>query len=318
MPVLSSALLAIGNTPVIELQRIVPDGSARVLVKWEGINPTGSYKDRMALAMIEGAERRGDLQPGSGTTVIEFTGGSTGSSLAFVCAAKGYRFRVVSSDAFSREKLATMAAFGAEVSIVPSHGKGISAELMGAMRSKVKEMVASGGVFWTNQFHNQDAFVGYEGIGNELLEQVDGKIDVFCGAIGTAGMLMGVSRAFQDAGADPRIVMLEPASSPFITQGISGSHHIEGVGIGFRPPMLNDDLYHEARTVDEALARETARRLAREEGIFTGISGGMNVAAALEIAREHGPGHTVATVACDTGLKYLAGNLFETDTLAAA
>lgn len=246
MSVLSSTLGAIGNTPVIELRRMVPEGSARVLVKWEGSNPTGSHKDRMVLSMIEGAEGRGELQPGSGSTVVEFTGGSTGSSLAFVCAAKGYRFRVVSSDAFSREKLATMAAFG------------------------------------------------------------------------TAGMLMGVSSAFQKAGQSPRIVLLEPAASPIVTQGISGAHKIEGVGVGFRPPMLNDDLYDEARTVDEPLARETARRLAREEGIFTGISGGMNVAAALELAREFGPAHTIATVACDTGLKYLAGDLFSPETLATA
>lgn len=315
MPVLSTALLAIGNTPVIELRRIVPENSARVLVKWEGSNPTGSYKDRMALAMIEGAERLGKLQPSSGATVVEFTGGSTGSSLAFVCAAKGYRFRVVSSDAFSREKLATMAAFGAEVIVIPSNGQGISAELMGSMRSKVEEMVAAGGVFWTNQFFNEDSLTGYEGIGNELLAQVDGAVDVFCGGIGTAGMLMGVSRAFHAAGADPRIVLLEPATSPVISQGISGSHHIEGVGVGFRPPLLDDERFDEARTVDEALARETARRLAREEGIFTGVSGGMNVAAALELARELGPGHTVATVACDTGLKYLAGDLFQKDAV---
>jgi cysteine synthase A len=308
MVVLSSALFAIGNTPVIELRRMVPPHSARVLVKWEGSNPTGSYKDRMALAMIEGAEQRGELQPGA--TVVEFTGGSTGSSLAFVCAVKGYPFRVVSSDAFAQEKLATMAAFGAEVIVIPAAGQGISAELMGRMRATVEGLVAQGGVFWTRQFTNVDSLRGYAGIGRELLEQVEGSIDAFCGGIGTAGMLMGVAGAFRAAGASPRMVLLEPASSPIISRGISGAHHVEGVGVGFRPPLLDDALYDEARPIDEAVARATARRLAQEEGIFTGTSGGMNVAAALQLAQELGPGKTVVTVACDTGLKYLAGELF--------
>jgi cysteine synthase A len=306
--VLSSALQAIGRTPVIELQRIVPPTSARVLVKWEGTNPTGSYKDRMALAMVEGAEERGELRPG--TTVVEFTGGSTGSSLAFVCAAKGYPFRVVSSDAFAPEKLATMAAFGADVVVVPSHGAGIGAELIGRMRVVVEEMVRAGGVYWTNQFVNRDSLRGYAQIGQELLRQVDGTIDAFCGGVGTAGMLMGVSGTLHDAGIDPRVVLLEPATSPFISAGVSGLHHIEGVGVGLRPPLLDDALFDEARPIDEGLARETARRLAREEAIFTGTSGGMNVAAALQLAAEFGTGHTVVTVACDTGLKYLSGDLF--------
>jgi cysteine synthase A len=309
MAILSSALDAIGNTPLIELRRIVPEGAARVLVKWEGTNPTGSYKDRMALAMIEGAERRGELSPGA--TVVEFTGGSTGSSLAFVCAVKGYRFRVVSSDAFAQEKLATMAAFGAEVIVVPSHGQGISADLMGRMRAEVTAMVEGGGVFWTNQFVNADSLIGYAQIGHELVAAIDGSIDAFCGGIGTAGMLMGVSSALRESGQRTHVLLLEPATSPIISAGISGSHHIEGVGVGFRPPLLDDALFDDARAIDEGLARETARRLAREEGIFTGTSGGMNVAGALQLAQELGSGKMVVTVASDTGLKYLAGDLFE-------
>ena len=309
MAVLSSTLDAIGRTPLLELRRIVPDGSARVLVKWEGSNPTGSYKDRMALAMIQGAEDRGELLPG--TTVVEFTGGSTGSSLAFVCAVKGYPCRVVSSDAFAHEKLATMAAFGAEVIVVPSHGQGISADLMGRMRAEVSAMIEKGGVFWTNQFMNADSLIGYAQIGTELLADLAQPFDAFCGGIGTAGMLMGVSSALKEAGQPTRIVVLEPATSPIISAGVSGSHHIEGVGVGFRPPLLDDALFDEARTVDETVAREIARRLAREEGIFTGVSGGMNVAGALQLAQEIGPGKTVVTVACDTGLKYLAGDLFQ-------
>jgi cysteine synthase len=308
MPILPSALQAIGNTPIVQLRSMVTAGSARVLVKLEGINPTGSYKDRMALTMIEAAERRGDLQPGD--TVVEFTGGSTGSSLAFVCAAKGYRFRVVSSDAFAQEKLATMTAFGADVTVVPSHGQGISAELMGRMRSIVLDMAGQAGVYWTQQFENRDALDGYSAIGEELLREVDGRIDAFCGGVGTGGMLMGVARVLKRADPHTSVVLLEPATSPVISKGVSGAHHIEGVGVGFRPPLLDDALFDTARGIDESEARETARRLARDEGIFAGTSSGMNVAAALQLARELGPDATVVTVACDTGLKYLAGDLY--------
>ncbi|HUG16769.1 MAG TPA: cysteine synthase family protein [Thermomicrobiales bacterium] len=311
MATLASVLQAIGNTPLVQLGSIVPVGSARVLVKLEGLNPTGSYKDRMALAKIERAERRGDLKPGD--TVVEFTGGSTGTSLAFVCAVKGYRFRVVSSDAFSQEKLATMAAFGAEVTVVPSHGRGINADLMGKMRSIVEDMAAQDGVYWTRQFENRDALDGYAVIGDELLAQVEGRIDAFCGGVGTAGMLMGVSRELRAADPRTRIVLLEPASSPVISRGETGSHRIEGVGAGFRPPLLDDGMFDEARGIDEDEARETARRLAREEGIFGGTSSGMNVTGALQLARELGPDAIVVTVICDTGLKYLAGDLFRPD-----
>jgi cysteine synthase A len=303
-----SVLDAIGNTPVVKLSRVVPEGYADVYVKLEGGNPTGSYKDRMALAKIEGAERRGDLKPGM--TVVEFTGGSTGSSLAFVCAVKGYRFNVVSSDAFSKEKLATMAAFGAEVTVVPSEGKGINAELMARMRAIVEEMAARDDVYWTRQFENRDSLEGYAKIGEELMRRLEGPIDAFCGGVGTAGMLMGVSTAFRRAGQHPRITVVEPASSQIIGKGESGSHRIEGVGVGFVPPLLDRELYDDTLGIAEADARAMARRLAREEGVFCGISSGMNVAAALEIARELGPGHTVATVAVDTGLKYLSGDLF--------
>lgn len=307
-PVVESVLDTIGNTPVVKLSRVVPEGIADIYVKIEGGNPTGSYKDRMALAKIEAAEKRGTLRPGM--TVVEFTGGSTGSSLAFVCAVKGYRFNVVSSDAFSKEKLATMAAFGAEVTIVPSHGKGINAELMAEMRSIVEEMAAGDDVFWTRQFENTDSLDGYGKIGTELIEQIDGPINAFCGGVGTAGMLMGVSHAMRAAGQDTQIFLVEPAASPIISQGISGSHGIEGVGVGFVPPLLDESLYDAAMAVEESDAREMARRLAREAGIFCGISSGMNVVAAIEVARQLGPGQTVATVTCDTGLKYLAGNLF--------
>src|SRR5882757_4477645 len=186
-----SVLQAIGNTPVVRLRKVVSPPMAEVLVKLEYYNPTGSYKDRMALAMIEGAEARGALRPGM--RVVEFTGGSTGSSLALVCAVKGYRFSPVSSDAFAKEKLDTMRAFGADLLVVESDGGKITPPLFDKMRAEVKRMLAEGNTFWTDQFNNQDAVQGYMGIGRELVEQTGGRLDAFCGAVGTAGMLSGVS-----------------------------------------------------------------------------------------------------------------------------
>lgn len=303
-----SPLAAIGNTPLVKLRAIVPPDSADVYVKLEWFNPTGSYKDRMALAMISEAERRGDLRPGM--TVVEYTGGSTGSSLAFVCAVKGYRFRVVSSDAFSAEKLRTMRAFGAELEIVPSDGGRITPDLTPRMMARAAEIAAEGNAYFTNQLHNADSIAGYRAVGRELPGQLDRPIDLFCASVGTAGLLMGVSAELRAVRPETRIVALEPASSPFISAGQAGPHHVEGIGIGFWPPLLQRDAFDEARGIDEAEGRATARRLAREEGIFAGTSSGLNVAGALQLARELGPGHTVVTVACDTGLKYLAGDLY--------
>lgn len=303
-----SMLEAIGNTPVVELGEVVPGGSARVLVKLEYYNPTGSYKDRMALAMVEEAEKRGDLRPGM--SVVEYTGGSTGSSLAFVCAVKGYAFRVVSSDAFAREKLRTMEAFGAHLTLVPSQGGRITPDLIPRMREKAREMAQQPGTHATDQFNNADSLKGYGRIGLELLEQTGGALDGFCAAVGTAGMAMGVSRALKEAGSRARVVILEPASSAVISTGKAGAHRVEGVGVGFVPPLLDRALYDEVWGIDEQEARAMARRLAREEGIFTGASGGLNVAGALRLAAALGEGHTVATVVCDSGLKYLAGDLY--------
>jgi len=303
-----SVLHAIGRTPLVRLNRLPSPGSADVLVKLEYYNPTGSYKDRMALAMIEGAEARGVLKPGM--RVVEFTGGSTGSSLALVCAVKGYRFAPVSSDAFAKEKLDTMRAFGADLLVVPSDGGKITPPLFDWMRAEVKRMLAEGNTYWTDQFNNEDAITGYMGIGTELVEQTGGRLDVFCGAVGTAGMLAGVSRAVRAAGSVARIVALEPASAPMLTQGHGGTHRVEGIAPGFVPPHLKPGVYDEARTVDEGEARVMARRLAIEEGIFAGTSSALNVVAALKLAEELGPGKVVATVAIDTGLKYLAGDLF--------
>jgi cysteine synthase len=317
MPVtqaVDSVLATIGRTPVVRLRRLVSEDSAEVFVKLEYFNPTGSYKDRMALAMIDGAEARGALRPGM--RVIEFTGGSTGSSLAMVCAVKGYAFAPLSSDAFAREKIQTMEAFGAGVELVPSDGGKVTPALFDRFRQRIAVMKDEPDTFWTDQFHNNDALNGYKQIGIELLEQL-GSVDVFCGAVGTAGMLVGVSRALKEAGSRTRIVALEPATSPVLTKGIGGAHRVEGTAPGYVPPHLMPDDYDEARDVDEGAARDMARRLAQEEGIFAGTSTGLNVLAALELARELGPGRRVATVAVDTGLKYLAGDLFTSGTRAA-
>ncbi|KAE8151439.1 tryptophan synthase beta subunit-like PLP-dependent enzyme [Aspergillus avenaceus] len=301
-------LNAIGNTPCVELRHVVPDGCARVFVKLEGQNPTGSYKDRMAKAMIEEAERRGDLK--QGMTVVEATGGSTGSSIALVCAIKGYAFTVVSSNAFAQEKLNTMSAFGATVDIVHSPSGKITPDLIPSMRERAKYLSTGENFYYTDQFSNSDVIVGYEGLGRELLDQLPGGIDAFCGAVGGAGMVMGVSKVLKKELPDCRVTVLEPASAPVITKGHGGRHSVEGIGIGFLPPILDKEMYDDALAIEESEGRAMARRLAKEEGILAGTSTGLNVVAALKIAQELGPGKVVATVACDTGLKYVRGDLF--------
>jgi len=303
-----SVLDAIGMTPVVQLRKLVPEGSADVFVKLEFFNPTGSYKDRMALAMVQEAEARGDLRPGM--TVVEYTGGSTGSSLAFVCAVKGYKLKVVSSDAFAKEKLDTMRIFGADLHLAPSKGGKVTPDLVPRMIEKAASFAKEKGTYFTNQLHNSDSITGYRNIGRELAQQIDGKIDAFCGAVGTSGMLMGVAQELKRVHPNVKIVALEPATSAILSGDEAGTHHIEGIGIGFIPPLLDAELYDEARAVDEEEGRKMARRLAREEGIFAGTSSGINAAAALQLATELGPGKVVATVAVDTGLKYLAGDLY--------
>ena len=253
-----SVLMAIGRTPVVRLRRVVPAGAADVLVKLESVNPTGSYKDRMALAMIEGAEARGVLRPGM--RVVEFTGGSTGSSLAMVCAAKGYRFVVLSSDAFAKEKLLTMQAFGAELRMVPSDGGKVTPALFERFKKEIAVLANEPDTFWTDQFHNEDALRGYMGIGRELLQQTGGRIDAFCGAVGTGGMLRGVSRALREGGSwrtDRRARALVVAGAD---RGARRRPPVEGIGTGSVPPHMIDRPYDEARAVDEAEARAMANR----------------------------------------------------------
>lgn len=302
-------LSAIGNTPVVRLAHLVDEGCAEVWVKMESANPTGSYKDRMALAMIEAAEADGRLRPGQ--LVVEYTGGSTGSSLAFVCAVKGYPLRIVTSDAFADEKIRTMRAFGAEVELISSPD-GITPDLIPSMIRRAAEITAETGGFATDQFNNTDMVDGYRSLGEELLEQIPGPpaISAFASYVGTAGCFLGVSRALTAALPQVHRVVAEPAESAVLSGGPPGIHHIEGGGIGHRPPQLHPADYDEVVAIPEAQAFETARQAARTEGIFSGPSTGANIAAAISTARRLGPGHRVVTVQVDSGLKYLAGHLY--------
>jgi cysteine synthase A len=304
-----SGIEAIGGTPAVRLERLAGEDSAEVWVKLEGANPTGSYKDRMALAMIEAAERDGRLRPGQ--PVVECTGGSTGSSLAFVCAVKGHPLRIVSSDAFALEKIRTMQAFGAEVELLPSP-QGITPDLIPAMTRRAAEIAAETGAFQTDQFNNLDMLDGYRSIGEELLERLPGPppIGAFCGYVGTAGCFLGTTRALMAKLPGLLRVVVEPAESAVLSGGPPGTHHIEGGGIGHRPPLLNPEDFDEVVAVPEVFAFAMARRAARVEGIFSGPSTGANLVAALRVAKRLGAGHRVVTLQVDSGLKYLAGRLY--------
>ncbi|MDP9143617.1 MAG: cysteine synthase family protein, partial [Actinomycetota bacterium] len=261
---------AIGNTPLVELRKVVPAGSARVVAKLEWANPTGSMKDRMAKAAIERAEADGRLRPGG--TVVEYTAGTTGISLAFVCAAKGYALEIVFSDAFSDEKRRTMQAFGARITDVPSDGKKITAALIKAMISTAAEISARPGHWYCDQLNNHDAIEGYLPLGDELWHQSGGQVDAFVHAVSTAHSIHGVTRALKLHDDRVRAVAVEPAESAVLSGQPSGSHQIEGIGIGFIPPLWQPDLVDDILTVSTEEAKAMARRLAREEGIFAGTS----------------------------------------------
>jgi cysteine synthase A len=299
----------IGNTPVVRLDRLTGDEDADVWVKLEAANPTGSYKDRMALAMIEAAERDGRLKPGQ--SVVEYSGGSTGSSLAFVCAVKGYPLHVVSSDAFASEKLRTMQAFGAEVELIPSP-EGITPQLIPAMVSRARQIAAETGAFWTDQFHNPDMLDGYRQLGAELLQQLPGPpaITAFCSYVGTAGCFLGTTGTLRTKLPTLHRVVVEPAESAVLSGGVAGTHHIEGGGIGSWPPLLQREDFDEVIAVSDADAFAMARRAARAEGIFSGPSTGANLVAALQLADHRGADGRVVTVQVDSGIKYLNGPLY--------
>jgi cysteine synthase A len=301
---------AIGNTPLIKLERLSEPGCAEIFVKYEGANPTGSMKDRMALAMIEGAERRGQLKPGG--KVVEYTGGSTGSSLAMVCATKGYRAHFVSSDAFSQEKLQTMRAFGAELELFPSEGGKITAKLIDAMIVRARELSGEPNVFWTDQFKNVDNRNAYHTMAREVIAVLGTDIAEFLQGVGTGGCWSGNAEVFKEEVPGIRCIPIEPAGVRALSGGdISGTHRLEGIGTGFIPAICRLDLADEIIAVTDADAYATARRLAREEGIFGGITSGANVWAAMQRARAIGAGKKIVTIVCDSGLKYLNGDLYK-------
>lgn len=301
---------AIGNTPLIKLERLSEPGCAEIFVKYEGSNPTGSMKDRMALSMIEGAERRGQLKPGG--TVIEYTGGSTGSSLAMVCANKGYKAHFVSSDAFAEEKLQTMKAFGASLELIPSENGLITAKLIGLMVDRARELSKAPNTFWTDQFNNFDNRNAYHSMAREIIDVLGNDIDEFITGVGTGGCFSGNSEVFKNEIPDIRCIPIEPLNVRSLSGGdISGTHKLEGIGAGFVPLICRLDLADEIMSVSDEDAYETARKLARLEGIFGGTSSGANVWSAIQRARIIGAGKRIVTIIVDSGLKYLDGDLYK-------
>jgi cysteine synthase A len=300
---MTTILDRIGNTSLLPLRHIVPENGARIFLKLESENPTGSMKDRMALAMIEAAERDGRLAPGG--AVVEYTGGSTGVSLAFICAVKRHPLHIVTSDAFSREKLDHMRLLGARLQIVPSDGGGMTEKLTRDMIEAARVVAEETGAFWTDQMKNRDQLAAYHAMADEIWTQTGGHIDGFVQSVGTAASLRGIGEELRTRRSDIRIVAVEPSESPVLSGGAPGAHKIDGVGAGFVVPLWQPELADEIERVSTDEATEMALRLAREEGLFAGTSTGANVIAALRLAEGLGSGATIVTVMCDTGMKYL-------------
>jgi cysteine synthase A len=308
MTVASNVLESIGNTPLVQLRKVVPPGAARVLAKLEWANPTGSMKDRMAKAVIEAAETSGHLQPGG--TVVEYTGGSTGISLALVCSAKGYNLRIVTSDAFSEEKIRTMRAFGAQLTLIPSDNQRITEKLIKDMIDAAQQISQRPGHWWVDQIKNQDAAAGYYAMGEEIWEQTGGKVDAFVHSVGSAHSLNGAATALRRHKPDLYVAAVEPAESAVLSGKPKGSHKIEGIGIGFIPHHWKPESVDEILTGSTEEAVQMCRRLAREEGIFAGTSSGLNVIAAVRLAGRLGPDATVVTLMVDSGLRYLSSDMY--------
>ncbi len=306
-----NVLDAIGNTSMVQLRRVVPPDCARIFVKLEWENPTGSMKDRMAHAVIARAEADGRLQPGY--TVVEYTGGSTGASLALVCAARGYPIHIVTSDAFSREKRDQMSALGAKLTLVPSEGGKTTKKLILDMIETARVLALAPRTFWTDQLNNADTITGYHALGEEIWTQTGGKVDAFVHSVGTAASSRGTVTALRLHHPRLRFYAVEPAESAVLGGGQPGPHKIEGVGIGYVPPLWDASLADGVIPVPTDDARAMARRLAREEALFTGTSSGANVIGAIEVGRRLGPAATVVTLMIDSGLKYVNTDVFRND-----
>ena len=297
-------LSAIGNTSVLALRHVVPENGSRILLKLESENPTGSLKDRMALAMIEAAEADGRLAPDG--FVVEYTGGSTGVSLALVCAVKGYPLRIVTSDAFAREKLDHMRILGAELEVIASEDGGMTEKLTRDMIEAARVIAEAPGSYWTDQLNNTAPLGAYHRMAEEIWDQTGGRMDGFVQSVGTAGSLRGIAEGLRRRDEGVWVVAVEPAESAVLSGGPPGAHKIDGVGAGFVVPLWREGLADRIQRVSTAEASAMALRLAREEGLFGGTSTGANVVAALRLAEELGPGATVVTLMCDTGMKYLS------------
>ena len=309
MNIYKNILQAIGNTSLVKLNKVIPSGCGEVFVKLEWENPTGSMKDRAAQAMISKAEADGKLK--SGYTILEYTGGSTGISLALICVAKGYHLQIITSDAFSQDKLNQMSAFGAELSLVPSEGGLTTKKLILDMIEVARKASKKPNTYWTNQLYNVDSITGYYQLGEEIWNQTDGKIDAFVQSVGTAASLRGAANSLKKHNSKIKIAAVEPAESAVLSGGQPGPHKIEGVGIGYTPPLWNPSQVDEIIPVKTEDAKAMARRLAREEGLFTGTSSGANVIAAIQMAEQLGPDSKIVTLMVDSGLKYLSTDVYK-------
>jgi cysteine synthase A len=301
-------LQAIGNTSMVRLRKVVPANGAQIHVKLEWENPTGSMKDRMAQAVLSSAEADGRLRPGD--TVIEYTGGSTGASLAHVCAATGYPIRIVSSDAFSREKLDQMTALGAELTLVPSEGGRTTKKLILDMIEAARRLSQEPNTYWTDQLNNHDSIAGYFPLGEEIWRQTNGEVDAFVHSVGTAASSRGVATVLKRHNPAIHVAVVEPAESSVLSGGQPGPHKIEGVGIGYTPPLWDPSLVDSIIPIKTDDAKAMTRRLAREEALFAGTSSGANVLAALQVAERLGPDAKIVTLMCDSGLKYLNTDVY--------
>ncbi len=306
MPTLISdtPLGQIYHTPLVRLTPLVGADSAVIWGKLEGTNPGGSVKDRIALAMIEAAEAEGHLRPGD--RLVEPTSGNTGIGLSLVCAAKGYRLTLTMPDTMSLERRRLLGAYGAELVLTPGN-LGMRGAIDAAEAIMAKERC-----FMPNQFRNPaNPAIHEQTTGPEILQALDGKVDAFVAGVGTGGTITGVGHALRAHHPKIQIVAVEPADSPVLSGGDPGPHQIQGIGAGFIPDILDTSVYQSVMTVTNAQAKETARLLAREQGLFCGISSGANVFAARQVARKLGPGHNVVTMLCDTGERYLSTGIFD-------
>jgi cysteine synthase A len=297
-------LQCIGNTSLLPLRRVVPKNGSRILLKLENENPTGSMKDRMALAMIEAAEA--DSRLTADGSVVEYTGGSTGVSLALVCAVKRYPLHIVTSDAFAREKLEHMKVLGARLQIIHSESGGMTEKLTRDMVEAARIIAEEAGSFWTDQLNNTDQLAAYHKMAEEIWLQTGGEIDGFVQSVGTAASLRGTGEALRRHNQRIRIVAVEPAESPVLSGGQTGAHKIDGIGAGFVVPLWQKNIADQIEQVSTEEAVAMVKRLSQEEGLFAGTSTGCNVIAALRLADELGPDATIVTIMCDTGMKYLS------------